>query len=604
MKIVTTRRVSQVFFLALTLWFAVVATPGEAPWQLRGWPVGWLLELDPLIALATALATGVLFAGLLWSLLTVALTLLFGRAFCGWVCPLGTLQQAVGWLAARGRSTRARIDRNRPHRAQAVKYVLLVWLLVAAVGAFGGGGDGGAWFASLQVGLLDPLSLVTRAVDLAVVPLADVPVGLVSLDPRHVVGGLLVGGVFVAVLVAAVRTPRFYCRFVCPLGALLGLLSRVSLWRVGRTDPPDAVRCTSCGRCDRDCEGACDPSGAIRWSECVVCLNCLGGCEDGLMAFRTTRSAAGEVPGPDVSRRAVVSAAVVGLVTTPLARLAGPRAEEGRVAVLRPPGALAETDFLARCVKCGLCMRVCPTNVLQPALFAAGAEGLWTPVLDNRAGTSGCQPACVACSRVCPTGALRPLALDEKLGKGAFAEAGPVRLGTAFVDRGRCLPWGMDTPCIVCEENCPTSPKAIHLRETLLPLRDGRRHVTGVPGGGLAGGAVAGGAVALDGPPLAPGSLGPRDHRLRTADGARHAIAGNDASSVSLGAGAAAGLAVGDEVTLEVRLRRPYVEPARCTGCGICEHVCPVAGRAGIRVTAEGESRDPRRRLVLRRRDG
>jgi ferredoxin len=263
------------------------------------------------------------------------------------------------------------------------------------------------------------------------------------------------------------------------------------------------------------------------------------------------------------------------------------------VDAVRPPGALAEPEFLERCVKCGLCLRVCPTNVLQPALLSAGAEGLWTPVLDFRAGASGCQPACVACSLVCPTGALRPLTLDEKLGRGAFAAAGPLRLGTAFFDRGRCLPWAMDTPCIVCEENCPTSPKAIHVRTAYQPLRDGERRVQG----------RAGGAVALDGPPLPSGALGSGAHRLRGPDGVRHVIAANDAASVTL-TGSPPMLAAGDAVTLEVVLRQPYVDPARCTGCGICEHVCPVAGRAGVRVTAEGESRDPTRALVLGRDRG
>ena len=101
MKIRTTRRISQVFFILLFLWFCAVTTLGDAWWQLRGWPVNWFLELDPLVGLTTLLTTGTLYAGLLWGVATIALTVLLGRFFCGWICPFGTLHQAVGWLGRR-----------------------------------------------------------------------------------------------------------------------------------------------------------------------------------------------------------------------------------------------------------------------------------------------------------------------------------------------------------------------------------------------------------------------------------------------------------------------------------------------------------------------
>jgi formate hydrogenlyase subunit 6/NADH:ubiquinone oxidoreductase subunit I len=140
---------------------------------------------------------------------------------------------------------------------------------------------------------------------------------------------------------------------------------------------------------------------------------------------------------------------------------------------VRPPGSVAEALFLERCIKCDQCLRVCPTNVLQPALFETGLEGVWTPVLNNRMGY--CELNCVLCGQVCPTGAIRRLSLEEKLGAGAFAEQGPARIGTAFYDYGRCLPWAMDAPCVVCEEVCPTSPKAIFTRPVEVVRRDGQK---------------------------------------------------------------------------------------------------------------------------------
>ena len=116
-------------------------------------------------------------------------------------------------------------------------------------------------------------------------------------------------------------------------------------------------------------------------------------------------------------------------------------------------------------------MRICPTNVIHPAGLTAGLEGLWTPVLNFRIGTSGCQHNCIACGNLCPTAAIRPISLAERQGLGPHAEQGPIKIGTAFIDRGRCLPWAMDRPCIVCQENCPVSPKAIFTRELFNTIR-------------------------------------------------------------------------------------------------------------------------------------
>lgn len=135
MKIVIARRISQAFFLFLFLWFCIVTTFGTQWWQLRGWPVNWFLQLDPLVAVGTVLATGTLYAGLAWALVTIALTLVFGRFFCGWVCPFGTIHHAVGYLGSRGKPVSQQVSRNRYHWAQSIKYIILIGLLSAAGGA-------------------------------------------------------------------------------------------------------------------------------------------------------------------------------------------------------------------------------------------------------------------------------------------------------------------------------------------------------------------------------------------------------------------------------------------------------------------------------------
>ena len=112
-------------------------------------------------------------------------------------------------------------------------------------------------------------------------------------------------------------------------------------------------------------------------------------------------------------------------------------------------------------------------------------QGLWTPAINYRISRSGCLPNCIACGQVCPTAAIRPFSLEEKQGRGDFAAQGPIRMGTAFVDRGRCLPWAMDRPCLVCQELCPVSPKAIFVRTVFQTIRDGQALPAKAQGSGV-----------------------------------------------------------------------------------------------------------------------
>ncbi|GFK94376.1 Putative electron transport protein YccM [Fundidesulfovibrio magnetotacticus] len=571
---VIVRRICQGFFLALFLWFCVAATVGAQWWQLRGWPIDWFLAADPLTALTTILSTGRLAPGLYWAVATVVLTAFLGRFFCGFVCPMGTLNQITGWAGGQGRTRQERVAANARHRLQGFKHVALVFFLACAA------------LGSVQAGLLDPLPLLHRSMNLAVLPLADARTLALSDEPRLYDSAWLLGGVLLAILGLNLLRPRFFCRFLCPLGALFALLSRFTPWRIAKRE---AGKCGDCRLCEERCEGACGPSGEIVHGECVLCLNCLEACPSGRMGFAPEPSASGERHLPAISRRGVLTAAAAGAVAAPLwgvGALAGPARD---ASLLRPPGALDEERFLARCIRCGQCMRVCPSNIVQPALLQAGVQGLWTPALNFRMGRSGCQPNCIACGNACPTAAVRPLTLDEKHGTGDFADKGPVRLGTAFVDRTRCLPWAMDRPCIVCQEVCPVSPKAIHTRVVFEPVRDGR-----LPAARLAGDVLDLSAAPPQGLNLAGG-----DHAVRPAarpEAQPRRILGQSGGRLTLekpgrGPGAWQELAPGERVEIVVRLQRPHVDPSRCIGCGMCEHDCPVSGLRAIRVTSENESR-------------
>jgi len=647
MKAINARRISQVFFLTLFLWFCAVSVMGTRWWELRGWPVNWFLELDPLIGIATLLSTGKVYAGLAWGLVTLTLTVVLGRVFCGWICPFGALHQFIGYLSRRKARLSEKLWDNLYRPAQNIKYYILIYLLTLAVAALAvrlftlprssplisgvaaigvllvlavtrtGTASPRTWAtgiivagflwvlvsfvfrtdgspaASLQIGLLDPIALMHRSINLIVLPLLDATHLNLSAARRLYEGSWLIGAVFVAALLLNLFIPRFYCRFICPLGALLGVFSRHALWRIGKrsTDCPD------CELCQKNCEGACSPTDDIRLAECVMCLNCIDDCRHGLMTYRRQPSATGEIVSPDLTRRGLVTTLISGAVTVPVLGIGAATGTNWNPKLVRPPGSLDEAEFLSRCIKCGQCMRICPTNVLHPAGLEGGLEGLWTPKLNFRIGTSGCQHTCIACGNICPTAAIRPMTLDERTGRNQYTAAGPIKIGTAFVDRGRCLPWAMGRPCIVCQENCPVSPKAITTREVFEPVGDAKRLPVKFAGPAY---------VEFETDLLAPDRFATGDYYCRTNGDTglkKFKIVRNSARFVEIDPSRPFDPTPppGSRVDILIRLQQPYVNPGRCIGCGICEHECPVLGLRAIRVTADNESRNREHSLLLQR---
>lgn len=463
--LVLARRASQALFLLLFLFLFLETEQRGA--DTLGYPVKLFLDFDPLLFLAAFLSSHALVGAFGLSLMTLLATAVLGRVFCGWVCPLGTLNHLAGSL--RRWPARPRV-RGWFH----LKYLILAGLLTAALLGF-------QW-----AGVLDPLSLTVRSLALGLYPafngglnaLLDLlyrpearffragaeaasaflqKTVLAFQQPRFLQGGAL-GALFLGVLGLNLLERRFWCRYLCPLGALLGLAGRWALLK--RTV---SEGCTSCGLCDQQCQGGASTEEGQGWrpSECLACFNCSDACPSSAAAFGFAGKPAPQ--GVDLSRRRILLAAAAGAAAVPLLRV-GPSPRDGRPnpALLRPPGALPEEEFLERCVKCGECMKVCTTNGLQPALLEAGLEGLWTPVLVPRIGY--CEFNCTLCGQVCPTGAIARLPREEKV---------RVKIGLASVDRSRCLPWAHGVPCIVCEEVCPTPTKAVWFEEATVKGRDG-----------------------------------------------------------------------------------------------------------------------------------
>ncbi len=456
------RRLSQAFFLLLFLYLVLWTRQGAAHLGAHG----LFLRLDPLAGLAAMLAARRWLAGMALGLLTLALTLVVGRAWCGWICPLGTLLDLLP-------ASRQRTDRRwLGARWRALKYGLLAAVVV--------GGLAGA----ITLMVLDPLTLLTRAMASFILPLTDgllhaLELALIDVEPLQnavigfdswlrrtvlpqqpafVAANVAVGVLLALVLAANALHRRFWCRYLCPLGGLLALISRASLYR-HRLDEDACVRC---GRCARACPtAAISAERAYRAdsAECIACLECTVVCPTGAIAFPAQASRPTSLPF-DPTRRQALTLFGAALASVSLLRVARRLALPDRW-LLRPPGATEAS--LQQCIRCGACLKVCPTGGLQPSLTTAGVEGLWTPVLAPRQGY--CNYGCHSCGQVCPTGAIPRLELAVKRER---------VMGLAVVDRTRCLAWAEKQQCIVCEELCPVPEKAIRLDDITIQDEQGR----------------------------------------------------------------------------------------------------------------------------------
>ena len=431
-------------FLAL-LWLASFRMAQKAAPDLFLW-------LDPLASAGAMLAARAIIPALLAGLAVIASALFVGRFFCGHICPMGATLDLAQWLL--------RIKKRKNAAPGPGLRRLKHGLLALCLGASALGVSLVYWLA--------PMPLVTRFWGLVAFPVVrlvlDSGLGAArplaqSMDWRALSFAVVPAArfetaLFVALFFAALfallaLAPRFWCRCLCPAGALLALFSGRPAWRRGVSE-----NCTRCGACVRTCPMGAIPEEQPRETshrECVACLRCVRVCPEKAVRFSLfPGSAASE--SFLLARRRFLASGLSGasLAALALTGLDSPALKEGVSGTVvdpdrvRPPGALPEEAFLARCLRCGECITACPTNTLQPAWFQAGVWGMFSPIAMARRGA--CDPDCAECGRVCPTGAVRPLPLNEKMW---------AKMGTAIVLRQKCLAWDWGKPCLVCKEVCP-----------------------------------------------------------------------------------------------------------------------------------------------------
>lgn len=483
------------FYVCITLLFL------DFTGTLHAW-LGWMakIQLVPaLLAVHAAVVVGL-----------VVLTLLFGRVYCSVICPLGVMQDVVSWLSGRRKR-----HRNRFRYSKALTWLRAVMLVLFVAMLFAGFGT-----------LLEPYSIYGRFVSNLLAPLWQWGNNLLAAVAERLdsyafytvdvwmkgLATLLVAAVtFVVVAVLAWRNGRTWCNTVCPVGTVLGFLSRYSLFR----PVIDPSKCVDCQRCARNCKASCIDIAhhRIDYSRCVACMDCVEVCHKGAVSYTrrhgttastsasataatavptggaASTSASATAPAPSTPEpnatstttstltSASSSAATGGaelsrrtfLGVAGLLALAGVRAQEkkvdGGLAVildkkipsrhtpLVPPGAEGLRNFLSHCTACQLCVSVCPNGVLRPS---GDLERLMKPEMQYERGY--CRPECTKCSEVCPAGAIRLTDVETK---------SSTQIGHAVVIRANCVVERDGVQCGNCARHCPVG--AIHM----VPLEAG-----------------------------------------------------------------------------------------------------------------------------------
>ncbi|MFC1807773.1 4Fe-4S binding protein [Candidatus Omnitrophota bacterium] len=477
----------------------------------------------------TSIAARVVLPGALFFIVMIFLTLILGRFFCGWVCPLGS---AIDWVGALKRKSSLNDKSNAKVRLP--KFIILS--LVAGLSFFG-----------TQVSwIFDPVVIMARFVSLNLIPSFTLALDRVFISLIR--GFNLYGGLYdfyralktsilgikvsffsnslyilaylILILIPAMFIARFWCRSICPLGGLYSLLARFSLLKRYLRE------CANCKICKSNCRmGAIkgDPSPpeadqdesslheksprglSYNRGECILCMDCVYDCprQGAYFSFaplkqitedRDPENKRGE--RSSITRKEfliLIASSIFALGLKKRRDLLG--SKPANAGILRPPGSSDEEAFLNKCVRCGNCMKVCPTNALQPVMLESGLEGIWTPRLVPVIGW--CEYNCNLCAKVCPTQAIPRASLAQKK---------ITKIGLAKVDRPICLAWEYKLHCLVCEEHCPIPDKAIK---------------------------------------------------------------------------------VVFEVVNGERIGKPYVDRRLCIGCGICENKCPARPGRAIRVKRE-----------------
>lgn len=387
-------------------------------------------------------------------IVVLVLTALFGRVYCSAICPLGTLQDIFSWISKNTGLIR------RYKFKKALNYLRYPFLALTVVLLLCG--------SMFLLNLLDPYSSFGRIFSDIIRPgIVVANNGLAALFEKYnmyflyrlnlnLITWRTVLIPFITILLVmglSFYYGRIYCNTICPVGTLLGLLSRVSLFKIKM----ETATCTKCGKCAAACKSTCINVKTLQVdnSRCVACYNCISACAESSIKYMPSWGKITTAAGTDSSKRDFIGKTLLyGAALAGISRKSFSQEEPDRPAgripnqknhPVSPPGSMSLKHFTDRCTACHLCVTVCPTSVLQPSFLEYGFMGMAQPHMDF--GVEYCNFECTRCGEVCPTGAILPLTVEDK----KLEQTGQVH----FVIE-KCIVYTDNTSCGSCSEHCPT----------------------------------------------------------------------------------------------------------------------------------------------------
>lgn len=383
----------------------------------------------------------------------ILLTLLFGRVYCSVICPLGIMQDVFAWFGKKFKKNRYSFSKEKRTLRLIVLGVFVLLLLIPG-------------FASIAL-LLEPygtFGLIVSSVFSPVYAFANnLLAGMAEANDSYAfyttdvwmksVVGLVVALLFLVVLAfLAWSGGRSYCNTVCPVGTILGYLSKFSWFKI----VIDTEKCNSCGLCAKNCKASCINSKehSVDYSRCVVCMDCVDKCNKGAVKFvhkiKASQTEEATDEAVDDSRRKFIAVSAMA-VSAATVKAQGKKLDGGlaviedkkvpiREVAPKPAGSLSVRNFASRCTSCQLCVSVCPNGVLRPS---TSLDSFMQPEMSFERGY--CRPECVKCSEVCPTGAIKPITTAEK---------SSIQIGVAIWHKDNCLA-NRGVKCDNCARHCP-----------------------------------------------------------------------------------------------------------------------------------------------------
>lgn len=414
--------------------------------------VGWMPRIQ-LLEAVLALNVAVIVA-------LVAVTLIFGRIYCSVICPLGVMQDVIAWFGKKKKKRRYTCSPEKKWLRYPVLAVFVAAMflgvgtlvqLLASYSAFGRIATN--VMQPLWMGVNNLLAMLSEYFDDYTFWTADLwlrswPSLIISVVTLAVVG------------VLAWRNGRTYCNTVCPVGTVLSLISRYSVFKIRF----DEEKCRNCSLCTKNCKASCIEfkTHTVDTSRCVTCGDCVEVCKFGALSYSVSKRVKPariaeepvkkqEVTSSDSSSRRNFLMATVALATTVmaqekkktdggLAELTDKVAPE-RVTPVTPPGSMSAANMAKRCTGCQLCVTECPNGVLRPQ---TDLLHLMQPVMSYERGY--CRPECNRCSEVCPAGAIKPITPEVKAS---------TQIGHAVWIKKNCLVVTDGIACGNCARHCP-----------------------------------------------------------------------------------------------------------------------------------------------------